>query len=171
MNDWDLPDHGEINSDSDDITLKPKMLPFFKAKKSSKATPPSSKAMPPPFNTVFECVCPHKEWEIIQIQPVDGNAPKDVRYELVNDGKYFKLQVVLSPAEVQCYWLCTEKETGVFDAWSYTCERVIFGSRFFNPYTGESDDGIFGPNVYGDIVFGHKWEFVAPRFKQHIQML
>ena len=66
MNDWDLPDHGEINSDSDDITLKPKMLPFFKAKKSSKATPPSSKT-PPPFNTVFECVCPHKECEIIQI--------------------------------------------------------------------------------------------------------
>ena len=100
----------------------------------------------------------------------ETRPPQDVHYELVKDGQYFKLQVVVG-IEIQCYWLCTEIEPGVFDAWWYECERVIFGSRFFNPFTGENGDGIFGPTVYGDIVFGHKWEFVTPRFKQHIQML
>jgi len=169
---WDLPDDGEINSDPEDITLKPKVLPKFRlntsTKSSQKQTP--TKQAPPPFNSIFECTYPSKEWEIIQIQPVNGKPLQDVRYEIVKDGTSFKLQVVVG-IKVQCYWLCTEIKPGVFDAWSYECERIIFGSRFFNPFTGENDDGIFGPMVYGDIVFGHKWEFTTPRFKQHIQML
>tara|TARA_B110000285_G_scaffold235601_1_gene318527 strand:+ start:26144 stop:26671 length:528 start_codon:yes stop_codon:yes gene_type:complete len=171
--DWDLPDDGEINSDPEDITLKPKVLPKFQlnsSKKSSKKSGKKSGKKPPPFNSVFECTYPSNEWEIIQIQPMTGKSPQDVRYELVKDVKYLKLQVVVG-IKVQCYWLCTEIKPGVFDAWYYECERIIFGSQFFNPFTGENDDGIFGPTVYGDIVFGHKWEFVTPRFKQHIQML
>jgi len=165
--DWDLPDDGEISSDPEDITLKPKVLPKFKSPLKKKQP---KKQAPPPFNSIFECTIPSKEWEIIKIQPVDGKPPQDVQYEVVKDGTYFKLQVVVG-IKVQCYWLCTEIKPGVFDAFSYECERIIFGSRFFNPFTGENDDGIFGPMVYGDIVFGHKWEFVTPRFKQHIQML
>jgi len=169
--DWDLNDDGEINSDPEDITLKPKVLPKFRLKSSKKQPKKSSKKRAPsPFNSTFECTNPSKEWDIIQILPVTGKPPQDVRYELAKDGQYFKLQVVVG-IKIQCYWLCTETKPGIFDAWWYECERVIFGSRFFNPFTGENDDGIFGPTVYGDIVFGHKWEFVAPRFKQHIQML
>jgi len=168
---WDLPDDGEINSDPEDVTLKPQVLPKFRLNPSKKQTPTkTSKQVPPPFNSIFECTYPAKEWEIIQIQPVDSNPLQDMRYEIVKDGKYFKLQVVVG-IKVQCYWLCTEIKPGVFEAWSYECERIIFGSQFFNPFTGEKDDGIFGPMVYGDIVFGYKWEFAAPRFKQHIQML
>lgn len=164
-NDWDLPDDG--SNDPEDITLKPKVLPKFRLKSSTDPLPSTDV---PPFNCIFECRCPSKEWEMIQIHPVNGEPPRDVRYELVKDGKYFKLQVVVG-LEVQCFWLCTETELGVFNAWLYECERVIFGSHFFNPFTREKADGIFGPRVYGDIVFGHKWEFVAPRFKQHVQML
>jgi len=168
--DWDLPEDGEINSDPEDITLKPKVLPKFRLVSKKPPKKSSKKRSPPPFNSTFECAYPSKEWEIIQIQPVNGNPLQDIQYELVREENYFKLQVVVG-ITMQCYWLCTEIKPGVFEAWWYECERVIFGSRFFNPYTGESDDGIFGPNVYGDIVFGHKWEFAAPRFKQHIQML
>lgn len=162
MDDWDLPDDGEVNSDPEDITLKPKIMPTFSKKIKKKS--------PPPFNSFFECTYPSNDWEIINIKPAVGKIPPHVRYELVKDGKYFKLQVIVGN-EVQCYWLCTETEPGTFNAWYYECERVIYGSRFFNPFTGENDDGIFGPRVYGDIVFGHKWEFVVPRFKQHIHML
>ena len=168
--DWDLPDDGEISSDPEDITLKPKVLPKFRLASKKQPKKSSKKQAPPPFNSIFECTYPSKEWEMIQIQPAAGKPVQDVRYELVKDVKYLKLQVVVGN-EVQCYWLCTEIKPYVFDAWYYECERIIFGSRFFNPFTGESDDGIFGPNVYGDIVFGQKWECVAPRFKQHIQML
>ena len=168
--DWDLPEDGEINSDPEDITLKPKVLPKFRLVSKKPPKKSSKKRSHPPFNSTFECAYPSKKWEIVQIIPVAGKPPQDVQYELVREENYFKLQVVVG-ITTQCYWLCTEIKPGVFDAWWYECERVIFGSRFFNPYTGESDDGIFGPNVYGGIVFGRKWEFVAPRFKQHIQML
>lgn len=181
MDDWDLPDSGEI-SDPYDITRKPSVsvLPKFERhqlksqpsrERRSHPQPRTRAQLPPPSQpSTFECVCPTTTWERISIQPILGPAPKDVGYELVKDGPHFKLQVVVG-IEVQCYWFCTEIGPSKFEAWSYSCERMIYGSTFFNPFVGTKDDGIFGPDVYGEIVFGHKWEFAKALFKQHIQML
>tara|TARA_B110000091_G_C13765664_1_gene454264 strand:+ start:959 stop:1498 length:540 start_codon:yes stop_codon:yes gene_type:complete len=161
------------SSDPEDITLKPRLLkptliPRVFKPAQSRTTPVRTKKTPIRTNRPqqrgdhsFECICPGKDWGMIQIKPVDGPSPNDVQYGLVQEGANVKLQVVVKN-EVQCYWSCTQDTPGTFNAWRYACERVIFGSRYWNPFTGGYDDGIFGPTVYGDIVFGHKWTFVVP---------
>tara|TARA_B110000879_G_scaffold51103_1_gene72434 strand:- start:5461 stop:6006 length:546 start_codon:yes stop_codon:yes gene_type:complete len=178
--DWDLPDDGEIDSDPDDITQKPTVLPLFKIKQLKRQSSrteksekrPSEKRQKPPAPHLwsFNCTYPPDQWEMLEIQPTVGKVPQDVRYELVREGQYFKLQVVVG-IDVQCDWLCIEKSPHTFEAMSYECERIIYGSTFFNPFTGTVEDGIFGPMVYGDIIFGHDWKFVRPLFIQHVQMV
>jgi len=161
MSDDDSWDVDDIDDKTDCTKKMPKISFFVKSPKSKDSVKTTCTA---PDLTFFECECPSNFWRSIEIRPVASSPDNtdDIKYMLTRDeaNGLFKLEVVAGKQEeVQCYWECMKKEENVFEAVSYTCERLLFGATYKNPYSGRIEDGIFGPNTYGKILFGKKWKY------------
>jgi hypothetical protein len=155
--DWDVDD------DTDCTKQMPKISLFVVKKPKA----PIKQKCTEPYLTSFECECVETGWdkvESVEIRPVDSTENTgDIKYMLRRDEAtdQFRVEIVAvkQEGEVQCYWKCT-KEENIFEAFFYSCERLVFGATYINPYTGNIEDGIFGPDTYGKILFGKKWKCI-----------
>lgn len=151
--DWD------VNDDTDCTKQMPKISLFVVKKPKA----PIKQKCTEPYLTSFECECAETGWdkaESVEIRPVASSENTgDIKYMLRRDEALFRVEVV-AVKQVQCYWECTKKKENIFEAFSYSCERLVFGATYENPYTGRIEEGIFGPNTYGTILFGKKWKCI-----------
>ena len=158
--DWDV-------DDDTDCTIKmPTTIPtisLFVVKKPPKPKAPIKQKCTEPHLISFECECAETGWDSVEIRPVASPIKSDdIKYMLTRDESHFRVEVVAvkQEGEVQCFWECTKEEENIFEAFSYVCERKLYGATYEDPYTGSKKSGIFGPNTYGTILFGKKWKCI-----------
>ena len=148
-------------------TTIPTISLFVKnVKKPPKPKAPIKQKCTEPQLTYFECKCPATEWNKIEIIPDCSSSENtgDIKYMLrrdeATDQFFVEVVAVKQEGEVQCFWECRKEEENIFEAFSYVCERELYGATYEDPYTGSKKSGIFGPNTYGTILFGKKWKCI-----------
>lgn len=165
-------DSGWDVDDDTDCTIKmPTTIPtisLFVVKKPPKPKAPIKQKCTEPYLTSFECECAETGWdkvESVEIRPVASSENTgDIKYMLrrdeATDQFFVEVVAVKQEGEVQCFWECRKEEENIFEAFSYVCERELYGATYEDPYTGSKTSGIFGPNTYGTILFGKKWKCI-----------
>ena len=163
----DEDDDWDVDDDTDCTIKMPTTIPtisLFVVKKPPKKKAPI--APTEPQLTYFECKCPATEWNKIEIIPDCSSSENtgDIKYMLrrdeATDQFFVEVVAVKQEGEVQCFWECRKEEENIFEAFSYVCERQLYGATYEDPYTGSKTSGIFGPNTYGTILFGKKWKCI-----------
>lgn len=165
-NDWETG--GELDITKKQRAPSPAQLRKIYKRKQAPVQPSDE------YEPSFFCSFPKQTWGKIRIRPVRKRAiSTSVEYTLVKDESFLKLEVY-DEGVIQCRWNCSRDEDMYGEyarvrAWWYewlNTERTF--KRFRHPFTGDREYG-WGPDFFGSIVFGFRWETTDIFFEDHWQ--